>query len=190
MSNNRPRLLIVEGAQGVGKTTITRMLREKMPYTVLMSLTGVEDISETGKIKVFREHNTILDTIKHCANCDINFILDRSFITEDVYCLLGYKEYSFDYEYIDLLLKLSMLISSYDTKLVLLLASKEEFEKRLKRNKAQYSKVNFSVEHSVEQQTMYLKSFGAIQNVYPKIKMEGLITDNVTPEKICEQIMK
>ena len=45
----KPKLIIVEGAQGVGKGTVTNMLREKVPYSTLMRLSGIKDkTKETG----------------------------------------------------------------------------------------------------------------------------------------------
>lgn len=49
MANSK--VIIVEGAQGAGKTTITDFLRYSIKYTNLYRLTGTADSSEEGKKK-------------------------------------------------------------------------------------------------------------------------------------------
>ena len=46
-------IIIVEGPQGTGKTTVTNYLREKMSATDLYRLSGIKDKTETGKEKSF-----------------------------------------------------------------------------------------------------------------------------------------
>ena len=48
---NRPKLIIVEGANGVGKSTVSNHLREQMTSTNLLSLSGVADKTITGSTK-------------------------------------------------------------------------------------------------------------------------------------------
>lgn len=49
MANSK--IIIVEGPQGVGKTTITDFIRNSIPYTNLYRLNGTSDASKTGKAK-------------------------------------------------------------------------------------------------------------------------------------------
>ena len=46
-------IIIVEGPQGVGKTTFTDYLREHMAATNLLRLSGIKDRTETGKLAIF-----------------------------------------------------------------------------------------------------------------------------------------
>ena len=46
MANSK--IIIIEGAQGVGKTTITDFIRNTIPYTNLYRLCGTSDSSPTG----------------------------------------------------------------------------------------------------------------------------------------------
>ena len=39
----KPALIIMEGAQGVGKTTLTDYIRNSLPYTNLYRLSGHSD---------------------------------------------------------------------------------------------------------------------------------------------------
>ena len=47
MANSK--IIIVEGAQGAGKTTITDFLRHAVKYTNLYRLTGTSDSTKEGK---------------------------------------------------------------------------------------------------------------------------------------------
>ena len=48
MANSK--LIVVEGAQGAGKTTITDYLRYSLSCTNLYRLSGTADSSETGRL--------------------------------------------------------------------------------------------------------------------------------------------
>ena len=52
MANSK--LIIVEGPQGAGKTTITDYIRHKIPYTNLYRLNGSNDSSPSRKSKIRR----------------------------------------------------------------------------------------------------------------------------------------
>ena len=49
MANSK--LIVVEGAQGAGKTTVTDFLRHSLSYTNLYRLSGTSDSSIEGKKK-------------------------------------------------------------------------------------------------------------------------------------------
>ena len=49
MANSK--IIILEGPQGVGKTTITDYIRNVIPYTNLYRLSGTADTTKTGKEK-------------------------------------------------------------------------------------------------------------------------------------------
>ncbi len=94
MANSK--LIVVEGPQGAGKTTITDFIRHKIPYTNLYRLSGSNDNSPSGKSKSVEMYEDLLEYIKKLENKSINLVFDRTFFTELVYCRLGFKE--FDYE--------------------------------------------------------------------------------------------
>ena len=76
-------IIIVEGPQGVGKTTFTNYLREKMSSTDLYRLSGIKDKSETGLQKMKEKYLALLEYIDKCK--DVNMIFDRTFFTEEIY---------------------------------------------------------------------------------------------------------
>ena len=104
MANSK--LVIVEGPQGVGKTTITDFIRHTMKYTNLYRLSGTSDSTKAGLEKATKMYTDLQEYIKTLENLGINLLFDRTFFSEENYCRLGYKEYSFTEVYNKLLLSL------------------------------------------------------------------------------------
>lgn len=75
----KEKIIIVEGPQGAGKTTITDYLRNTLPYTNLYRLSGISDSSKSGLEKVNRYYETLLDYMKKLENININLLFDRTF---------------------------------------------------------------------------------------------------------------
>ena len=107
MANSK--LIVVEGAQGAGKTTITDFLRYSLSYTNLYRLCGTSDSTKTGLKKATDMYENLLDYIHKMENLSINLVFDRTFFTEENYCRLGKKEYSFTEEYNKLLERFAKL---------------------------------------------------------------------------------
>lgn len=143
------KLIIVEGPQGAGKTTLTNALREVMTGTNLIRMSGVADKTISGKEKSKRVHLAQLNAILETADCSINYILDRSFLTELVYGKMGLKIYNADDlipEFEEIMKK---IVEVYDVKLIVLEPNEETLKERLNRDKGEYEK--FSVESSMKQ---------------------------------------
>jgi len=62
MANSK--LIIVEGPQGAGKTTVTDFIRHGLKYTNLYRLYGTSDSSPAGKQKAEDMYYDLLDYIK------------------------------------------------------------------------------------------------------------------------------
>lgn len=177
-------IIIVEGPQGVGKTTFTNYLREKIAASDLYRLTGIKDKTETGYPKIKRKYLKLLEYVENCE--DVNMIFDRTFFSEEVYSRLGFKSYSFHELYEELLNKLDNL--NFDIYFVVLyLKDTSEYEKRIQRDKGVYQK--FSVESSIRQQEEYLKLADEVEKQTKKIKVIRFNTDNnkAYKEKIDKQ---
>lgn len=155
MANSK--LIIVEGPQGAGKTTITDFIRHKIPYTNLYRLSGSSDSSPAGKQKSVEMYIDLLDYMEKLQNKNINLLFDRTFFTELVYCRLGFKEFTYEDEFNMYLDKLA----SFDFDIyyiTLYLSDTDEFEVRLARDDKAINKyAHFSKESSVNQQNAYLK---------------------------------
>jgi len=171
------RVIIVEGPQGVGKTTLTNWLREQMLSTVLIRLTGVGDKSKLGEWKSFQYHYSILRAISDSFQCSVDFVLDRSFITEQVYTQLGYKPYRFDnrFKVLSKFLERSVA-NNYEVFIFNLSVSVgSDIADRLHRSKPAYHE--FSLQSSIEQQVMYEGVIGAMSKSFcPHVKVYNIDT--------------
>ena len=174
MNMARSKIIIVEGAQGAGKTTITDYLRNTVKHTNLYRLSGVSDSTVTGFEKSKKMYYDLLDYMKKMENLDINLLFDRTFFSEENYCRLGKKDYSFTEVYDDLVEKFSKL--DFDIYyFTLYLANEELYEERLKRDgKVEPSYAKFSAENSILQQREYLKMADELRAKYPCIKVYNI----------------
>ena len=180
MANSK--LIVVEGAQGVGKTTYTDYIRHTLSYTNLYRLCGTSDSTETGYQKAKDMYETLLDYMEKLQNKSINLVFDRTFFTEENYCRLGKKAYSFTDEYERLLERFSKL--DFETYYITLYLKDESvFEERLNKSdrggKAVFQGSNFAVENSINQQKEYLKMAEEIKAKYPNINVINIQTDKL-----------
>ena len=167
MANSK--IIIVEGPQGAGKTTITDYIRNMLPYTNLYRLSGTSDSSEQGKVKAIKMYDDLMKYIKSLENMSINLLFDRTFFTEEIYCRLGFKEYSFTDKYEELLERLSKMDFEIYY-ITLYLGDTNEYEKRLIREgKADVKYAKFNIESSINQQNEYMKMSNEIEGRYKAI---------------------
>lgn len=185
----KSKLIILEGAQGSGKGTISTMLRENIPCTTLMRLSGIKDKSKkTGLSKVFNLRLQELQFLLNTYGCETTYILDRSFMSEKVYCNLGFKEYDFQKEY-DILKKfLNFIGQYYDVHFIVLSVDESEFTNRLKRNKAEYEHAKFSVESSIDQQKEYIKELLALNDYCENVNCH-IVNNNKTPQEVYNDVL-
>ena len=170
---NRGNIIIIEGPQGVGKSTMANFLRDNLASSNLYRLTGIKDKTKTGYDKNKRMYLNLLNYMEELEDTELNLIFDRTFFTEQVYCLLGFKEYKFDDVYERLVQKLNALdFNIYYV--VLYLNDTSIYEKRLKRQHHQYQA--FSIESSVNQQNTYLKLADNLKET--NINILKIATDN------------
>ncbi len=189
MANSK--LIVVEGAQGAGKTTITDYIRHSLKYTNLYRLSGTSDSSPAGLEKAKKMYLDLLDYVQKLENTSINLLFDRTFFTEENYCRLGKKEYSFTEVYNQLLEKFSKL--DFDIYYITLyLENQELYNERLNREgKANIDYSKFGMQNSIEQQKVYLEMMEEIKEKYPNIETAKIATDNdleINKNKIREFI--
>lgn len=172
MSNSK--IIVVEGAQGAGKTTITDYLRYSIKHTNLYRLSGISDSTKTGLEKNKVMYEDLLEYMKKMENLNINLLFDRTFFTEENYCRLGFKEYSFSEVYNSLLEKFSKL--DFEIYYITLYLEDEKlYEERLKRDgKVEPAYAKFSSQSSINQQREYLKMSEEIKEKYPSIKVYNI----------------
>jgi hypothetical protein len=175
MANSK--LIVVEGAQGAGKTTVTDYIRHSLKYTNLYRLCGTSDSTIEGKKKAEEMYEVLLEYMERLENKSINLLFDRTFFTEENYCRLGKKEYSFADVYEKLLDK----FAKFDFEIfyiTLYLEDESQYEKRLDRaGKAVPDYAKFEAKNSIDQQKEYLKMAEEIKEKYPQIKVINLKND-------------
>lgn len=175
MANSK--LIVVEGAQGAGKTTITDFLRYSLSYTNLYRLCGTSDSSKEGKKKAEDMYINLLEYIKKMENKNINLVFDRTFFTEENYCRLGKKDYTFTDVYEKLLEEFSKLDFEIYY-ITLYLEDVEKYNARLDRkDKAAFKNSKFEAENSINQQRVYLQMAEEIKEKYPNIHVINIAND-------------
>lgn len=176
MANSK--LIIVEGPQGSGKTTVTDYIRHGLKYTNLYRMCGTSDSTPTGKEKAKDMYLDLLDYIKKMENKSINLLFDRTFFTEEIYCRLNFKQYDFSDVYEKLLETFSKL--DFDIYYITLyLENTSLFENRLSRDgKAIPEYAKFTIQSSINQQNQYLKMADEISANYPNIKVFKVSNDS------------
>lgn len=146
------KLIIVEGGIASGKSSLSHLLRENMKHTTMLSLSSIYDDTSVNN---FLYHTNILNML---LDIDMsNFILCRSFLSNEVMSRLGHKTYDNKQNYDFLLDKLKFLNRYYyDVKIIILATTEQEYKKRLsKRNK--FELIEHTVNEALEQQRTYLK---------------------------------
>lgn len=176
MANSK--LIIVEGPQGAGKTTVTDFIRHGLKYTNLYRLCGTSDSTPAGKQKAKDMYYDLLEYIQKLENKSINLLFDRTFFTEEIYSRLKFKQYDFSDVYKELLKKFSKL--DFDIYYInLYLNDTSMFKKRLERSgKAITDYAKFDTKSSIKQQEQYLKMADEISKDYPTIKVFNVSNDN------------
>lgn len=175
MANSK--LIVVEGTQGAGKTTVTDFIRHSLSYTNLYRLCGTSDTTKEGKKKAEDMYIDLLEYIKKMENKSINLLFDRTFFTEENYCRLGKKDYTFSDVYEKLLEDFSKL--DFDIYYITLyLRDTKKYSSRLDRkDKAKFKNSDFDLENSINQQRVYLEMAEEIKEKYPNIKVVNIAND-------------
>ena len=146
------RLIIVEGPQGAGKSTLANYLRDNIAGSNLYRLSGQKDKTEQGLYYSNQMYDALIDYLKVMQNVPMDMIFDRTFTTEEVYSRLGYKDYSFtdSYDrYVNELARLDYELHYFS----LYLKNVELFRERLARPE-HHNYQAFSLENSINQQTL------------------------------------
>ena len=163
------RLIVVEGPQGTGKTTLANYLRESIPGSNLYRLSGQKDKSITGRDISIKMYDALLNYLSAMEDVPMDLVFDRTFFTEEVYARLGYKDYTFTDEYNKLVDRFVNL--NYEKYFInLYLENTDLFKERLDRVHHNYQA--FSVDSSIDQQNTY-------RCLADNLKTKGVTVENL-----------
>lgn len=173
MNENRGSIIIIEGPQGVGKSTMANFIRDNLASSNLYRLTGIKDKTKTGYEKNKKMYLNLIEYMRSLEDTELHLVFDRTFFTEQVYASLGYKEYKFDDVYEELVKGLASL--NYNIYFVVLyLQNTNIYEQRL--NRVHHNYQAFSIQNSVDQQNCYLRLLDEIKE--ENIQKVKIATDN------------
>lgn len=170
------RLIVVEGPQGTGKTTLANYLRESIPGSNLYRLSGQKDKSITGRDISIKMYDALLKYLKTMEDVPMDLVFDRTFFTEEVYARLGYKDYSFTDNYYKLVDRFVDL--NYEKYFInLYLENTDIFKERLDRVHHDYQA--FSVQSSIDQQNTY-------RDIADELSTRGVTVENLAMDNFDE----
>lgn len=182
--------IVVEGARGLGKSSITRYLRDKTTNSTLINYTGFNEKGEHGKAKVSNYYKNWKDFFWQSQGWGFTFIHDRYFFSEFVYSKL-YKDYDFESEYLKLVKAIPQTYDKLDL-FVLWTDSVEELERNLNRDKVQlFGEVSESTKESLKQQISYLNMAIELKSRnIPNLKVHIINVARKSVEQIGDEILR
>ncbi|HCC08124.1 MAG TPA: hypothetical protein DEP72_08230 [Clostridiales bacterium] len=175
---SKEKLIILEGPQGVGKTGLTNWLREKIVYTNLYRLTGSKyKTEEEARKRSEIMYKNLVNYIAMMEDCGVNLLFDRIFITEYVYCKLGYRSYDYSKIFKNLITKIDL--ADFDIYVFnLKIKDVNIFGERMDRDKPSHHALKFNIENSTKQQDIYNEVMNEIKSLTENIKVIDIYTDD------------
>lgn len=187
--NKKPILLIIEGSICSGKSSLSKALREQLPHTTLMDLSSIGNDDETNS---YMYHANVMNMILDMKGYGTNFVLSRSYISNEIYARLNKKDYDNSRNFRILTNKLELLQYWYDIKIVILASNPNEYERRLgKRNK--FELIPHTVEEALAQQKQYLLIADELRNAHIDVRVynnSGMNKDDLTKLVITDLGLK
>ncbi len=151
------KLIILEGHRLTGKSTVSRVLRERINYATLLNPTGFKEDGERGLQKIVDYYDNWLYFLENLEkHKDLTFIFDRQIFSEMVYSRL-YKQYDFAFYFQRILL--AMLDVAHIDLFVLELNNDAELLRRAQRDKVPFAGIADSVEQVRAQREGYRRLF-------------------------------
>lgn len=181
--------VIIEGARGLGKSTIARWLRENTTNSTLINFTGFNEKGEEGLHKVTTYYNRWNSMFKSMRGEDFLFIHDRYFFSEFVYSKI-YKDYSFDPIFYNYMQAFPRLFDEV-VLVVLWTDDSKELARNLNRDKVQlFGREIENVDKSLIQQVGYLKMANDLKNMkVPNLKIHVLDVTGKSIDEIGKEIL-
>jgi thymidylate kinase len=183
------RVVILEGGRGVGKSSVARAIREKIPEITLVNPVGFHADGKDGLEKIRSYYREWINMISALHNHDSTFVFDRFFFTERVFSEL-YKSYDFN-DYYETFLEDLCDVAEVDV-IFLTINDTEELKARLMRDKVPFGKAEESVAETLKQQDLYEDIMVDFFRDYSNknARLHTIDTSNKTQEEIQEEVFK
>ena len=163
---NKPKLIIVVGPHGVGKTYLTDYIRNNLECCNLYRLSGQPDKTKEGLSKSISMYEALFSYIENMANMNMTLLFDSFFMTEEAVSNMKDKVYSFHEAYKKFIDKLNSL--PYDIYyLNLYLENTDLFQERLT-SRLHHAYYAMNKDNSIKLQTIY-------QNISDELKKQDHI---------------
>lgn len=170
------KLVIIEGARGTGKSTISHKLRQTLENSTLINFTGFKDDGDEGLEKIRNYYQAwfeLFRKMKYSVKDQI-IICDRFFPSEMVYSTL-YKDYDFRRSYEIF----SQLLPTLADEVILFnftIHDETELSQRLQRDKVPFGKAQENVYETLKQQKSYKDNIEFLKNEVSKIHRDSSLS--------------
>lgn len=150
------KFIVVEGANGVGKSTFVEKLKNRLPNCGILKLTGLPGNTDTAKTKTISYYNAVMSYLMQIKDLPGYLILDRCYLSEQVMARL-YKKWDFISE--SKMYTEQLRIAELDIVFIFLGCDTDDYELRLKRSKVEYNNISYEANNSMKQQETYVEIY-------------------------------
>ena len=193
ITNKKPKqklqITLIEGARGVGKTRIVQGLKKITKSCMIFQLSGIDKV-ENEKEYIRNHYLELHRFFNQDRESQYRLYLDRTFTTELMYCRSGFKAYSFDDVFIELLNQLK----DYEIEMnfILLTTKEENFITRLnnvdREGKVEYQNLEYKAESSIKEQRTFIQIFNEIKDFgYDKFHVH-FVENEGNPDDVVKSI--
>lgn len=185
------KIVIIEGARGVGKSTVVGNLRKTMTNTISINMTGNNEDSYEAKMETMYRYLNWLELIKAEKDSSMTYIFDRFFFSEIVYSKL-YKSYDFSEHYGQLFSLLDEIAESVEVIVIELSTGLVDFSRNLNRGEKAdlFNNENLrdNTEFSHEQQVEYCRVFVDAEGKAENIKFRQVSCTGKSEEEVMNEV--
>lgn len=187
--------LFIEGARGLGKSSITRKLRANRMERILMNHTGLNADSVVTKEKMVEYYKALNTFLANIPENSFTTIHDRCSFSEAVMCKVYKTTYTFDEEYFSLVKELDEKTKVQNIHVLLINKNENELERNLSDNSRSTKALLFerddiqeTVQNTLVQQENYITLFNQVaqknytNSIFVLLDVEGKSIDSIVDE--------
>lgn len=176
-------IIVLEGVDGVGKTSVAHILADQLPLSSLLKLSGAPRDNPEGKLWMQEVYNSLIPFLTELGN-KAHIVLDRSWVSELVYSPL-FKDYTADYV-TAYAIEINGLV---DVRYIFLNADLKEIERRVAAKAlAQPNETHPDVTTIKRVQEAYEATKEKFNRIFPN-KCLSVDTTDLTPKEVASCIL-